>query len=266
MPASKNPDGTTKLAFADLKIKDKTFLLFQGREGISPDSIAAVCDDFVAGLEKADRQRGRHNQVVGDVFCQITEDGMTDALDYMTQHLPAYIDTSAYRAIDTLFTLQHMTEQMRRNYRDLNSDAGDIFYDQIASDPLGIRNVLKDQYAPLLAGTTGGYKTIAGHFFVPDSTVCVAVITPKFSATNTGQGSALFEMLNKEIDQFSKTHPGVKISYHGTPASVHWPITTGRYTCSSSMARRAVSSTTRHSSRPSTMPRPHRATACGKRS
>ncbi len=226
MPASKNPDGTTKLAFADLKIKDKTFLLFQGRKGMSPDSIAAVCDDFVAGLERADRQRGRHNQVVGDVFCQIPEDGMTDALDYMTQHLPAYIDTSAYRAIDTLFTLQHMTEQMRRNYRDLNSDAGDMFYDQIASDPLGIRNVLKDQYAPLLAGSTGGYKTISGHFFVPDSTVCVAFITPRFSATNTGQGSALFEMLNKEIDQFSKTHPGVKISYHGTPASGYYNATT----------------------------------------
>ena len=32
MPSSKNEDGTTKLAFADLKIKDKTFLLFEGRD------------------------------------------------------------------------------------------------------------------------------------------------------------------------------------------------------------------------------------------
>ena len=30
MPSSKNEDGTTKLAFANLKIKDKTFLLFEG--------------------------------------------------------------------------------------------------------------------------------------------------------------------------------------------------------------------------------------------
>ena len=28
MPSSKNEDGTTKLAFANLRIKDKTFLLF----------------------------------------------------------------------------------------------------------------------------------------------------------------------------------------------------------------------------------------------
>lgn len=29
MPSSRNPDGTTKLAFADLRIKDKTYLLFE---------------------------------------------------------------------------------------------------------------------------------------------------------------------------------------------------------------------------------------------
>lgn len=32
MPSSKNEDGTTKLAFADLKIKDKTFLLLRVKE------------------------------------------------------------------------------------------------------------------------------------------------------------------------------------------------------------------------------------------
>ena len=31
MPSSKNEDGTTKLAFANLRIKDKTFLLFEGK-------------------------------------------------------------------------------------------------------------------------------------------------------------------------------------------------------------------------------------------
>lgn len=226
MPASHNPDGTTKLAFADLKIKDKTFLLFQGKKGMQPDSIIAVCDAFVDQLSKADARRGKGKQVVGDVFYQIPEDELTDALDYMTEHLPAYIDTSAYRSIDTLLTQQHMTRQMQANYRDLNSDAGDMFYDQLAMDPLGLRNVVKNQYASFFTGATGGYKTIGGHFFVPDSTVCVAFITPKFSATNTGQGSALFEMLNQEISKFAKSHPGVKIVYHGTPASGYYNSTT----------------------------------------
>ena len=47
MPSSKNEDGTTKLAFADLKIKDKTFLLFEGLKGPQVEMLAETCDEFV---------------------------------------------------------------------------------------------------------------------------------------------------------------------------------------------------------------------------
>ena len=59
MPSSKNEDGTTKLAFADLKIKDKVFLLFslsptpkeenaEAEEGVQ--LLSSVCDAFVDSL------------------------------------------------------------------------------------------------------------------------------------------------------------------------------------------------------------------------
>ncbi|EFI73291.1 hypothetical protein PBR_1475 [Segatella baroniae B14] len=41
MPSSKNADGTTKLAFSSLRIKDKTFLLFEGQKGATPQKIAS---------------------------------------------------------------------------------------------------------------------------------------------------------------------------------------------------------------------------------
>ena len=43
MPSSKNEDGTTKLAFANLKIKDKTFLLFEGKD---PERLMETCDSL----------------------------------------------------------------------------------------------------------------------------------------------------------------------------------------------------------------------------
>ncbi len=76
-----------------------------------------------------------------------------------------------------------------------------------------------EQMKPFTEGAAGSYKTLNGHFFVQDSTVCVAFITPMYSATNTGQGSTLFRILNDQIEQFSASAPDVKISYHGTPAS-----------------------------------------------
>ena len=218
MPSSKNEDGTTKLAFANLKIKDKTFLLF---EGSNTDSLTAVCDEFVATLQ----QRDSATQTIGDIFYCLPEELIPDGIDYMTAHLPNYIDTAAYAAFDTLLTREHFARQMQQNYDDLAGEFGEMFPELIQTDPMGMRNVLAETFKPMLSGGSGSYKTIDNHFFVPDSTVCIAFITPRYSATNTGQGSELFRMLNEEIEQFSKTHPDIRISYHGTPASGYYNST-----------------------------------------
>lgn len=217
MPSSRNEDGTTKLAFADLKIKDKVFLLFEGKD---TEKLIAVCDEFVDSL----LQRDSTHQTIGDVFYRLDEDLLPDGIDYLTEHLPAYIDTSAYARFDTLLTHEHFVRQMQQNREDLTGEFGEMFPELIQIDPMGMRNVLVDQLEPLTSAG-GSYKTIDNHFFVPDSTVCIAFITPRYSATNTGQGSAMFQMLNTQIEQFAQQHPEVEISYHGTPASGYYNST-----------------------------------------
>ncbi|MBQ8154036.1 MAG: MMPL family transporter [Prevotella sp.] len=219
MPSSKNEDGSIKLAFADLKIKDKTFLLFEGlKEDVPPEQLSEICDQFVDTLLQCDSI----SHTIEDVFYQLPEDLMVDGVDYLSAHFPAYIDTTVYTRFDTLLTHEHFVQQMQQNYNDLQSEVGELFPELIQMDPMGMRTVLAEQFSPLLNGGTGSYKTINGHFFVPDSTVCLAFITPHFSATNTGQGSALFEMMNEQIEEFAKSHPDVRISYHGTPASGYY--------------------------------------------
>ena len=197
MPSSKNEDGTTKLAFADLKIKDKVFLLFSltpngssRGEGSSDahskgvELLTAVCDEFVDSLLQCDST----SQTIGDVFYRLDEDLLPDGIDYLTEHLPAYIDTTAYARFDTLLTREHFVRQMQQNREDLTGEFGSMFPELIQMDPMGMRSVLADQLEPLTSAS-GSYKTIDNHFFVPDSTVCIAFITPRYSATNTGQGS-----------------------------------------------------------------------------
>ncbi len=223
MPSSKNEDGSTKLAFADLKIKDKTFVLFS--HNVSPSHIEAtvdyqrlveVCDAFADSL-------AQDSALVEDLFYRIDEDLLPAAIDYMTEHLPAYIDTSAYVAFDTLLTPAHFARQMEQNHDDLLSEVGELFPELIQMDPLGMRHVLADKLKPLMS--TGSYLTLDNHIFVRDTTVCVAFLTPHFSSTNTGQGSALFEQLNRLISTLAKTYPDVSITYHGTPASGYYNST-----------------------------------------
>lgn len=225
MPSSKNEDGTTKMAFADLHIKDKTFLLFEAKGKVKTGdeamttALTSVCDEFVDSLLARDNAKDSPQRVIGDVFYTIPEDIMFDGVTYLTEHLPAYIDTTAYAAFDTLLTMEHMKKQMQQNAEDMQGEFGDMFPELLELDPIGMRNILQKQLAPMMQSTGGAYKTIDNHFFVPDSTVCVAFISPSFSATNTGQGSELFQNLNELIDSFAVSHPDIKISYHGTPAS-----------------------------------------------
>ena len=218
MPSSKNEDGTTKLAFADLKIKDKTFLLFEATDSTDVSALTAVCDAFVDSLLAQDK-----DSVIGDLFYRLDEYLLPNGIDYLSEHLPAYIDTTAYAQFDTLLTREHFVRQMQQNHDDLLSEVGDLFPELIEMDPMGMRNVLAEQMKPLLSA--GTYQTIDNHFFVPDSTVCIAFLTPRFSSTNTGQGSALFEQLNALISQFATTQPHVRITYHGTPASGYYNST-----------------------------------------
>lgn len=215
MPSSKNEDGTTKLAFADLKIKDKVFLLFEGKD---VGKLSAACDEFVDSLLAQDK-----DSVIGDIFYRVDDDLMPDGIDYLSTHLPAYIDTAAYARFDTLLTREHFVRQMQKNHADMTGEFGEMFPELIQMDPMGMRDVLAEQMAPLM--NAGAYKTIDNHFFVPDSTVCIAFITPRYSSTNTGQGSAMFRMMNKQIEQFAKSHPNVRISYHGSPASGYYNST-----------------------------------------
>lgn len=214
MPSSKNEDGTTKLAFADLKIKDKTFLLFQGDD---VEKLVAACDAFADSIRQ-------DSALIEDLFYRLDDDLLPNGIDYLSDHLPAYIDTTAYAHFDSLLIREHFAQQMQQNHDDLLSEVGEMFPELIEMDPLGMRNVLAEQMAPLLSA--GSYQTIDNHFFVPDSTVCIAFLTPRFSSTNTGQGSALFEQLNTLISQFAKTYPDVRITYHGTPASGYYNSTT----------------------------------------
>jgi len=229
MPSSKNEDGTTKLAFADLKIKDKVFVLFSLTPGPSPkgegsdDSdngrvalLTAVCDALADSLQ-------RDTALVENLFYKIDEDLLPEGIDYMTAHLPAYIDTAVYARFDSLLTREHFAGQMQQNRDDLQGEFGEMFPELIELDPMGMRNVLAEQMTSLLSG--GTYLMVDNHFFVPDTTVCLAFLTPRFSSTNTGQGSALFERLNTVISQLRQSHPTVDIGYHGTPASGYYNST-----------------------------------------
>ena len=68
LPASTNEDGSTKLAFANLKIKDKTFLLFEGKNGASVAHIVETCDAFVDSLLRKDAVSDSSSRTLEEIY------------------------------------------------------------------------------------------------------------------------------------------------------------------------------------------------------
>ena len=220
LPSSRNEDGSIKLAFSSLRIKDKSFIVFQDKEGMGPEALCDVIDAFCDTLLSQDNALPEEKRTIGNLFYQVpTEDLMYEAVDYMKEHMPNYIDTSCYVGFDTLLTEEHVLKQLLENREDANSLIGEAFPELLQMDPIGMRYVLLDQMGGLMSSAGGSYSVVNDHLFVPDSTVAIAIITPRFAGTDSGNGAILFEWMNDDIEAFAAAHPGVKIGYYGAPAN-----------------------------------------------
>lgn len=220
LPSSRNEDGSIKLAFSSLRIKDKTFLLFEDKAGVGVDSLCSVVDAFCDSLMARNEAAPEAQKTIGDLFSQVPmEDIMFNAIDYLEQHMPNYIDTSCYAGFDTLMTEEHITRQLIENREAAGTMIGEAFPELLQMDPIGMRYVLMDQLGGLLQSAGGSYKVVNDHLLVPDSTVAVAIISPRFSNTDTGNGARMIEWINELVDEFAPVAPGVGICYDGTPAN-----------------------------------------------
>ena len=220
LPSSRNEDGSIKLAFSSLRIKDKTFIVFEDRDGIGVDSLCQVVDAFCDTLMATDQLLPEERRTIGNLFYEVpTEDLMYEAVDYMEQHLPCYIDTACYAGFDTLINEEHILRQLEENKEEAGTMIGEAFPELLQMDPIGMRYVLMDQLGGLLTSAGGSYTVVNDHLFVPDSTVAIAIITPRFAGTDSGNGAVLFEWMNDFVEDYQTSAPGVKIGYYGAPAN-----------------------------------------------
>lgn len=228
LPASKNADGTTKLAFQDLRLKDKTFLLFEGKDGATPDDIIAVCDSFVTELELWNAELDSADQVIDNIFSELPMGSLfSNGYDFLYDQLATYVDTSVYASIDTMLTFEHVKRQLEINQEEAERLAESRFGIVLEAhpeifwmDPIGMRNAFMAPFQSLMGGGMGGNFTfIQNHFFTKDSTVCIAFLTPTFTSFNTGKGAKLFSKMNEMIEEKEADKEcSVKPMYHGSPA------------------------------------------------
>lgn len=202
-----------QLVFDNLKVKDKIFVLFSNRDSIQDsDRLIEACDTFCENLIESDT-----DSTVNNILYSIDEELLYSGMEYMIENIPTFLTDSDYSRLDTTFTRENIYRQMADNKEAMMSADAEYTAQIITYDPAGMRYKLAYKATDMAGAMGGSYKIIDGHIFTPDSTVCLAFITPNFKAFDSKTGIKLTEQIEHEISSMSSEYSDVEVLFHGAP-------------------------------------------------
>ena len=206
-----NSDVESQLAFSSIGLKDKVFIqVTSSGDPLPVEELAARTDEFIDLLYEKDTSTG----FIANVLYEMEPEMAINALYFVLDHVPSFVDTSAYPAFLEAMRPENAEAQMRRNLEMMEADETGDITQMVAYDPLNLKEaVLGD----LLTGAMGGYNIVEGHFFCPDSTVCLAYLAPAFYSLNSAAATDFSNMLCQAQTEFDAAHPEIKVLYHGDP-------------------------------------------------
>ncbi len=213
LPSTNN--GNEKLAFSSLRVKDKIFIQITRADSsdVDPDELVNIADEFVENILEADSVDNR----IADVFYKLDEELLVDAISYLSDNFPLYVDSTAYSMIDTLLADANIAAAMAANFETLTSSEGMALKGVIAADPIGLRQILINKAKDVKDGMGGSHAIYDGHLFTPDTTEALVYISPNFKSFDSKNGQKLVSMLEEKIEDIEAEYDGIKIYYHGSP-------------------------------------------------
>ena len=201
----------SQLAFTSIALKDKIYLQVTGDdEQLPPEVLCERMDEFIELLYEKDSA----THYVSNVLYKLEPETAINALNFVLEHVPSFIDTSAYHDFDEALEPESIETQMWVNYEQMMADETGELTQAIMYDPLNLRAVV---LGDVLQGAVGGLNLIDGHLFCPDSTVALAYLAPSFRSLDSGSSTAFSRMLKRTQMEFEASHPGVKVHAHGDP-------------------------------------------------
>ena len=201
----------SQLAFSSIQLKDKIYIqITSADEPLSPEVLIERTDEFAELLFKTDST----GKFISNILYEIEPEMGINALDFVLEHIPSFVDTSAYQAFNKALEPEAAAAQMDENYELLMADETGDITQMIGYDPLNLKDAV---IGDMLESAIGGMNIIDGHLFCPDSTVALAYLAPAFNSLDSKTSSQFSRMLARIQKQFEADHPDVKVYAHGDP-------------------------------------------------
>ena len=201
----------SQLAFSSIQLKDKIYIqVTSADEPLSPEVLCERTDEFIDLLFEKDSA----SHYISNILYKMEPELAINGLDFVLEHLPSFVDTSAYPAFEAALQPEAVEAQMWVNYEQMMEDETGDITQAIAYDPLNLRKAV---IGDAMEGAIGNFNIIDGHLFCPDSTVTLAYLAPAFRSLDSKSSTAFSHMLKRAQKEFEALHPDVKVHTHGDP-------------------------------------------------
>lgn len=200
IPRSESSDRASRV-LNSLEFADKITVLIRKEKAGSADDLTAMADAFLDSLTVCE-------PYVRSVQGRFSDDTFEEAFTFVRSHLPLFLDSLDYRALETRLRPDSLRETVQANYRALISPSGFLSGATVMEDPLG----MTFQGLRKLQDLNGGEELITenGYVLTPDGRNLLLFINPVLAGNET-EKNTLFaarlyriqEDLNREFKEKS---------------------------------------------------------------
>jgi predicted RND superfamily exporter protein len=201
----------SQLAFSSIQLKDKIYLQFAPSKGsLATEELVERADEFVDMLLEKDKE----SHYIANILYKMEPEMAVYALDFVLEHVPSFVDTTAYPGFEKAVQPDAVERQMLADNELIRNDKTGSVTEMVGYDPLNLKEaVLGD----VIGNAVGGFNILHSHFFCADSTVVIAYLAPAFKSLDSKSARAFAKMLEETQKEFETLHPEVKVYAHGIP-------------------------------------------------
>lgn len=193
------------------KFTEKIIVNISARDtnAVIPDSLVQFADAF------AEQLNTKLNSDLKSIEYTANDSLFKEVLDVIDNHLPVFLESKDYVAIDSLLTEQAINQKLEHNFQTLTSPAGLALKDFIIRDPLGMNNnIYKKLKGFQLDDNVELYDN---HFVTRDKKHLLMFLHLRAKSSETKKNAECFKRLDDAIKTATK-NTICKVSYFGETA------------------------------------------------
>jgi 1-acyl-sn-glycerol-3-phosphate acyltransferase len=212
IPSNENSE-TINRVLQNVNFADKIVINIHSQTENNLEAVQAYTDSLYVLLST--------DENVGKFQAKFEDDQMMELMDFVSLHLPYYLEESDYAKLDSMLQPQQVQTKLEEAYSSILSPSGFVTTQMIREDPFGMNFMALKKFQRLQSGD--GFSIENGYLTHEKGKNIFAFLTPKSGANETSQNTELVEKMEKTIQSLNEEFASqkVKAEYFGsTPVSV----------------------------------------------